>query len=101
MPSKIHELSDHFDERNLFLQVALGIISWCGGFDRLIVEETRVGATASEIASQAEQTVLLLTLGCISLSRCAMRHFQNASVPVQEAGRAAQEVGVVPRRLLV
>ncbi len=51
----IHDLGDHFDERNRFLQVALGLVSLAQRFERLLESQAQVVRT-SEVTNTPERS---------------------------------------------
>lgn len=78
----IHELGDRFAERNLFLQVTLGMVSLSQRFDALLVEHGFASGAEEPLSSQPgerpDEPVLLFLLGLASFSGRAMQHLDGA-----------------------
>ncbi|HYC22483.1 MAG TPA: hypothetical protein VEI94_07265 [Candidatus Bathyarchaeia archaeon] len=78
----IHELGERFAERNLFLQVALGMVSLSQRFDALLVEHGFASRAGESLAShpdeRPDEPVLLFLLGLASFSGRAMQHLDGA-----------------------
>jgi hypothetical protein len=74
----IHEHRNQFDERNLFLQVTLGLISLSRRFDALLLACGPADPPATAAADQRDR-FLDLVLGVAAFSRRAMRHIEAAA----------------------
>jgi hypothetical protein len=88
----IHELGERFAERNLFLQVALGLVALSKRFDALVVEHAFAAAgdpLAWEGDDGRDEPVLLFLLGLASFSHRAMGHLDEARRSARPGAPAA------------
>ena len=102
MARTLHKLDDEFDDRNLFLQVALGLVSACAQFDSLVALHGSVAAASAlpAAARSPDDPVLDALLGLVALSQCLMAHLNAArSAAPAEAPAAAAPAARAPRRL--
>ncbi len=77
MPTPLlHNLSDEFEDRNVFLQFTLGLISACERLDA-IVDQYGAPATTGESPLDDDDPCLHATLGLIALSRRVMAYMQR------------------------
>ena len=69
--SALHRVSEEFDERNLFLQVALGLLSIADRFDALLDRDApdRIGIAEGADGDGRADSLLLLVLGAIATSK--------------------------------
>ncbi|MBI4516546.1 MAG: hypothetical protein HY699_12110 [Deltaproteobacteria bacterium] len=81
MAPALHKLGDEFDDRNMFLQVALGLVSFCRQLDCLADDYGRPSAGAAAGAEPAP--VVDAALGLIALSRQVMTHLSAARSATQ------------------
>jgi hypothetical protein len=81
----VHSHLDVFDERNAFLQVALGLVAACRQALELVVAE---GPTAEPPVVRADDPVLDAALGLASLASAVLNHMHEL-VDAGDAGSAA------------
>jgi len=105
----VHELDDRFDERNLFLQVALAAVSLCRRFETLAADQAaaRPRAAATQASHRGgDLPVLYLVLGLLSFSRHTMSYLNVVRQKTrvrgahQHAGSRRRHPTTNPRRLL-
>ena len=76
----IHELGNSFDERNVCLGVALGMISFLRRFKKVLgaygSPNPGLGDTGDRGPADEEDSLLYGTLGLISFSASMMRHLE-------------------------
>jgi hypothetical protein len=86
----IHDLGDAFDHRNMFLQVALGMISMSRRFDELI-EHYGTPTAGLPQPDGAADPALDFVLGLVSFSR-TVRSYVDEARAEDGAARAPQRI---------
>ena len=75
----VHDLGNQFEERNLFLHVALGLLSLSNHLDELLAA-TPAPAVATGIEGRSAPDPLVdLLLGLLSVSQTVRRHLDSAA----------------------
>ena len=106
----IHRLSNEFDDRNLFLQVTLGMISLARRWDHLLdhYAPPRPGPAADRrlgTGGRSDDTGLHLVLGLVSFFQNTMQHLERVPPPPPRpkvaADGAPRRGSPLPRHLLV
>ncbi len=104
----LHRQSEEFDDRNLFLQVLLGLVAVTRGVEDVVAEWADGGRTGlPPNSARASDPTELLLLGLVAVSRRFHEHVRRAA----DAGSAAAVAASTPspraaapdalRRLLV
>jgi hypothetical protein len=103
-PAKLHELDDLFVERNMLLQVALGMASLCGRFEALLAEHgAGPPAAAAEPGGPGvdDHPLLDLLLGLRSFSARLLGHLEAARAAVPAAPAETPGPAPPPRESLL
>ena len=99
----LHKVDDEFDDRNMFLQVTLGLISVCAQCDRLMGRYGFAAAPDANLvaATPAEDPVLNSLLGLVALSQRIMARLDTvrAAAPAPELAAASPLDGAPPLSL--
>lgn len=96
----VHDLHEVFEERNLFLLVALGMVSFAQSLREIVVSSSMiepredVGAGSSSDA-QSQEAVLHLLLGVASFSESALDVLARVRADVESAP-AVEPAGELP-----
>jgi hypothetical protein len=101
MAQVTHRLSNEFDERNLFLQVGLGLASLSRRVPRLLERHALPARVRAPLDREADAFLHVL-LGLLSVSTTVTMHLERAA-PARRPPRRARTVRgrVAPRALLV
>jgi len=97
----VHRVSNEFDDRNLFLQVALGLVSACHQLPSRLDRYAPVTAGRPAEPDRHADAFLHFLLGLVSVSKTVTNHLARLEPsPRPPVGRAAPARGIVPRSLL-
>jgi hypothetical protein len=84
----LHEVREVFDNRNMFLQVAMGLVSSSLGFERLLREQASFAPAPS---AHEDDPALDFVLGLVAFTQRILAHAEIA-VAQQEHGAGADSI---------
>ena len=97
----VHRVSNEFDDRNLFLQVTLGLVSWSRWLRTRLERHAPVVARRPDGLDRNADAFLHFVLGFVSVSETVMTHLGRVEPsPRRRSPAAARGRRIVPRRLL-
>jgi hypothetical protein len=97
----VHRMSNEFDDRNRFLQTALGLVSVCRRLRTHLHRVAPAVATRHERLDRDAEAILYFLLGLVSVTETVMTHLGRAEARRRTRRPAtARSRAIVPRDLL-